>query len=37
MIEDVAAKVEVKGKAVEKFGSLEEEFEAIDKIDPTVK
>ena len=24
-------------KAVEKFGSLEEEFEAIDKIDPTVK
>lgn len=37
MIEDVAAQVEVKGKVAEKFGSLEDEFEAIDKIDPTVK
>lgn len=32
MIEDVAAKVEVKANAAEKFKSLDDEFEAIDKM-----
>lgn len=37
MIEDVAAKVEVKGSGVDKFKSLDDEFDAIASINQSTK
>ena len=35
MIEDVAAKVEVKGSGIDKIKSIDDEFDAIASINPT--